>query len=155
MLLGARGLGAGLGPIIGSRLVRGDVGRVLRVCGIAGIAFSICYLATPWSGSIIVTAGLVALAHLGGGSQWTLSTYGLQLRTPDHIRGRVMAGDFAIVTLVMSITGLLAGVVSQQFDVQTTITAFALAAFVAGLVYLRAVQPIIRGLAAASSSDPA
>lgn len=155
LLLGARGLGAGLGPLIAARFVGGDVARVLRVCGLAGIAFSICYLGTPWTGSLLLSAVLVALAHLGGGSQWTLSTYGLQLRTPDHIRGRVMAGDFAIVTLVMSITGLLAGVVSQRFGVQTTITAFSLAAFVAGLLYVRAVQPIVRGLQAASSTDRA
>lgn len=155
LLLGARGLGAGLGPIIGARFARGDLAKVLRVCGLAGIAFSICYLGVPWTGSMALTALLVTLAHLGGGSQWTLSTYGLQLRTPDHIRGRVMAGDFAIVTLVMSITGLLAGVVSQRFSVETTITVFSLAAFVAGLLYVRAVQPIVRGLQAASSTDRA
>ena len=155
LLLGARGLGAGLGPLLASRFARGDLARVLRFCGLAGMAFSVCYLGVPWTGSILITAALVALAHLGGGGQWTLSTYGLQLRTPDHIRGRVMAGDFAIVTLVMSITGLLAGLVSQHFGVQATITAFALAAFVASVVYVRAVAPIVRTLTAASSSDRA
>ena len=53
--------------------------------------------------------GLRHVAHFGGGAQWTLSTYGLQLRVDDAVLGRVMAGDFAIVTLVLSITSVAAG----------------------------------------------
>jgi len=146
LLLAARGVGAGLGPLLAARFTGGNLARVLRVCGWAGIFFSVSYVAGAWSPWIVLAAAFIALGHLGGGSQWTLSTYGLQLRAPDHIRGRVMAGDFAIVTLVMSVSGLAAGGVSEAIGVRWTITAFALAAAAAGAVYVAATRPVIRGL---------
>ena len=147
MLLAARGVGAGLGPLIASRFTQGSISKVLRVCGLAGVGFSVCYVLAAWSPVIYLAALVIAVAHLGGGAQWTLSTYGLQLRTPDHIRGRVMAGDFAIVTLVMSLTGLGAGVLSETVGVQWTITAFAGAAALAGLVYIAQTRHIVQQLA--------
>ena len=146
LLLGARGLGAGLGPLIAARFAKGSVAKVLRICGFAGVAWSISYLAAAWSPVIWLAAIAIAIGHLGGGSQWTLSTYGLQLRTPDHIRGRVMAGDFAIVTLIMSVSGLGAGVLSEAVGVRWTITAFAAVAAVAGFAYINLVRPIVRQL---------
>ena len=146
LLLAGRRVGAGLGPLIASRFTRGSLAKVLRVCGIAGLAFSASYLVAAWSPVIYVAAGVIAIAHLGGGAQWTLSTYGLQMRTPDHIRGRIMAGDFAIVTLVMSVTGLGAGALSEAVGVRWTITAFAGAAAVAGTIYLAATRSVVRHL---------
>ena len=148
ILLGARGLGAGLGPIIAARFTRGKVSKVLQVCGFAGLGFSAFYLGAAWSPLIFLAAGAIAIAHLGGGAQWTLSTYGLQLRAPDAIRGRVMAGDFAIVTLVTSISSLLAGVTSEGLGVRWTITIFSLAAGVASLVYIAMTRGVIAQLAA-------
>ncbi len=146
LLLAARGVGAGFGPLIASRFTQGNLSKVLRICGLAGIGFSVCYIAAAWAPVIFIAAAAIAVAHLGGGAQWTLSTYGLQLRTPDHIRGRVMAGDFAIVTLVMSLTGLGAGVLSEAVGVRWTITAFSGAAAVAGAIYILATRSVIRRL---------
>jgi len=54
-------------------------------------------------------AGLyVFLAHLGGGAQWMLSSFGLQRAAPDHVRGRLMSVDFGLVMLTSSISTLLA-----------------------------------------------
>lgn len=148
LLFGARGVGTGLGPVIAARFTRGDLSKVLRVCGLSGIAFSFCYLIAAWSPMIFVAAAVIAIAHLGGGAQWTLSTYGLQLRTPDYIRGRVMAGDFAIVTLTLSITAMAAGLLSEVAGVRVTITAFAGAAAVAGCAYLVLTRNVIRNIEA-------
>ncbi|MEI8241599.1 MAG: MFS transporter, partial [Actinomycetota bacterium] len=148
MLLGARGLGAGLGPLIASRFTRGKLSKVLRVCGVSGLMLGLFYLGAGWAPTIYVAALFITFAHLGGGAQWMLSTYGLQMRTPDHIRGRVMAGDYAIVTLIMSLSGLLAGVLSEGIGVQWTITALAGAGAVASLVYLQWTKPIIAHLLA-------
>ena len=152
MLLGARGLGAGLGPIIAARFTRGKVSRVLQVCGIAGLSCSFFYLFTGVAPVIYLAALCIALAHLGGGSQWTLSPYGLQLRTPDHIRGRVLAGDFAIVTLVMTLSGLGAGALSSAAGVRPTIITFSLVGGLAGFAYLRYTKPIIARLRAAEEA---
>lgn len=136
LLFGVRGVGTALGPLIASRFTRGDLSKVLRVCGLSGIAFSACYIVAAWSPVIFMAAAFIMLAHLGGGAQWTLSTYGLQLRTPDYIRGRVMAGDYAILTLTLSISAMLAGLLSEVAGVRWTITVFAAFAAVAGFAYL-------------------
>ena len=54
-------------------------------------------------------------AHLGGGAQWSLSTYGLQKVVPDYIRGRVFAFDFALVTLSITLSSLGAGWAAHRF----------------------------------------
>ena len=88
------------------------------------------------SSSVGVAAAWITVAHLGGGAQWTLSTYGLQLRVDDSVLGRVMAGDFAIVTLVLSLTSIGAGALSTAIGVRGAITTFAAAAAIAGTTYL-------------------
>jgi MFS family permease len=135
-LIGARGIGVGLGPLVAMRFARGNIGRILLVCGTAGIAYAALYIGAAWAPTIGICAVLVALAHLGGGSQWTLSTYGLQLRTPDEVRGRVMAGDFAIVTLVISLASIATGLLSEAVGVRMAMTIGAGAAGVAGVAYL-------------------
>jgi hypothetical protein len=96
----------------------------------------VLYVGAAWAPGIIVCAVLVACAHLGGGAQWMMSTYGLQLRSPDSIRGRVLAGDFAIVTLVISIASVVAGLLSEAIGVQWAITCCAGAAGLGGVTYL-------------------
>ena len=147
LLMGARGVGVGLGPLLAAQFTRGRLSKVLRVCGVAGVAYSAFYLAAAWTPILPVAALLIVFGHLGGGSQWTLSSFGLQVRTPDAIRGRVMAGDFAIVTLVISITSLLSGWLAEAVGARWTITVSAAAAGVAGLVYLVATTPVARSLA--------
>ncbi len=136
LLLAARGLGAGLGPFLATRWVRGSVRRVIVLCGWSAIVFSVTYVGAAWAPTLVLAAVCVAIAHLGGGAQWTLSTYGLQLRVDDRILGRVMAGDFAIVTLVLSLTSVGAGALSSVVGVQWAITVFACAAAAAGTTYL-------------------
>ncbi len=135
-LLGARGVGSGLGPILAARLVQKDMAKLLRVCGFAGLGFSISYLSAGLSPSLALAVLCVALAHFGGGAQWTLSTLGLQMEAPDHLRGRVLAGDFALVTLMLSMTSIAAGIVSEAVGVRSTIVVFSCLAAVASMTYL-------------------
>jgi MFS family permease len=88
----------------------------------------------------------VALAHLSGGAQWTLSTLGLQMQSPDHIRGRVLAGDMALVNTMIAFTSLLSGAVSQLLGVRTAIVIFAGVAAVASMLYIAATSSIRRNL---------
>jgi MFS family permease len=125
LLLTARGIGVLLGPLVIQRLARRGVHGVLLACGVASIGYGVFYLgvsASPWIG---VTFVLVMLAHLGGGAQWTLTTYGLNLLTPDELRGRVFAAAFALVTLAMSISLVIAGVLSGIIGPGWTIAAIA------------------------------
>jgi MFS family permease len=140
LLIGIRGVGTGLGPLIAMRYTRGELSKVLTICGFASLAFSGFYFIGAWMPTLWLTAIFVMLAHLGGGAQWTLSSYGLQLRSPDHIRGRILAGDFALVTLMLSLTSALAGLVSEFFGVRQAISGFALAAAIASVIYIRATR---------------
>ncbi len=155
LLIGARGVGSGLGPLIAARYTGGDLAKVLRVCGIASLVFSGCYLLGAWMPALAMTAVFVTIAHLGGGAQWTLSTYGLQVRAPDAMRGRILAGDFALVTLTLSVTSALAGAVSEAFGVRIAISAFAIAAAVSSLVYINATRNLRTALQPRTHAEPA
>ncbi len=125
LLLAARGIGVLLGPLLIQRLVKKGIHGVLLACGVASIVYGTFYLGVavaPWLGLAFV---LVLLAHLGGGAQWTLTTYGLNLLTPDELRGRVFAAAFAIVTLAMSLSLLVAGLLSGLIGPGWTIAAIA------------------------------
>jgi MFS family permease len=109
ILFAARGLGALIGPFLARSLV-GTSDRGLIV-GIAGsfFAFAVGYALLPAAPWLWLAAVTVFVAHLGGGAQWTLSTYGLQRATPDMIRGRVFSFDYGLVTLTIAGSTLLAG----------------------------------------------
>lgn len=142
LLIGVRGVGSGLGPIIGARIAGRDLSKLLRVCGVAGLLFSVCYFCAAMSPVLGVAAVFVALAHLSGGAQWTLSTLGLQMQSPDHVRGRVLAGDMALVNMMIGVTSILAGIASEVFGVRPAIIMFAAAAAIASTIYLYATRSI-------------
>lgn len=155
LLLGARGLGVGLGPLIAARLVGPSLARLLKLCGGAGLAFGVCYLGLSVAPVLAVAAPLTLLAHLGGGAQWTLSTYGLQRRAPDHIRGRILAGDFGIVTLIITASNLAAGGLASVVGVRIAIGSFAVLGLVAASVYLVLTRPVREALALEQAASPA
>ena len=146
LLIGVRGIGSGLGPILGARIAGRDMAKLLKVCGYAGLVFAVCYVGAALSPFIGMAAVFIALAHLSGGAQWTLSTLGLQMESPDHVRGRVMAGDMAMVNTMIGFTSILAGLTSQFIGVRPAIIIFAAAAAIASVVYVIATAGIIRRL---------
>ena len=153
LLLGMRGLGIGLGPIIAARLIGPSLSRLLRLCGLAGLAFGACYLGVSLSPTLAVAALFVFLAHLGGGAQWTLSTYGLQVRAPDEVRGRIIAADFAFVTLILSLTTAGAGALANQVGPRPTIAVYASLGVAAGTAYLALTRRLRRRLRAEETMD--
>jgi MFS family permease len=115
LLFAARGLGAMVGPL----LVRGAVGATPRlraivwVCGAATLSYCAFYAVFPLVGSFALAALLVALAHLGGGAQWSVSTYGLQRETPDQFRGRILSLDYGLATLAIGGSSIAAGLLAD------------------------------------------
>ena len=57
-----------------------------------------------------------------------------------------MAGDYAFVTLVMSVFGMLAGFTSEHVDVRWTLTIFAGAVTVAAIPYIVVTRRLIARL---------
>ncbi|MBW3620283.1 MAG: MFS transporter [Actinobacteria bacterium] len=136
ILLAARGLGALIGPYIGRRLHRDDGRRLVFWCGASIVAYAIAYLFLPFVTGLWVAAGLIVFAHAGGGNQWISSTYGLQLTTPDAVRGRIMSLDFGLATLAMGLSAILAGVIAEFAGLDVAVWTLAAFAFVYGSGWL-------------------
>lgn len=109
ILMAARGVGALVGPFIGRWIAGPDDRHLLAAIALALATFGISYALLGSAPTLLIAAPTVMFAHFGGGAQWALSTYGLQKIVPDHIRGRVFAVDFALITLTIAISSLIAG----------------------------------------------
>ena len=96
LLFAARGLGALLGPFMARSVVGLEDRGLLLGIRASLVVVAVCYALFPVAPTIWLAALLVFGAHLGGGSQWMLSTYGLQRSTPDAIRGRVFSFDYGL-----------------------------------------------------------
>ena len=142
VLFAARGLGALFGPF----LVRSVVGVSERGL-IAGIAasfgiFALSYGLLPLAPILPLAAVAVFAGHLGGGAQWTLSSYGLQRAAPDAIRGRVFSFDYGLVTLTITLSTLVAGFLAERFSpAATTWTMVGLAA-IAAIGWIAFARPV-------------
>lgn len=104
VLYGARGIGAGLGPIA-LRWILGQTPRTLR--GSIGPAYFVVgafYLALAGAQTLPLAALCVLCAHFGGSILWVFSTVLLQMEVPDRFRGRVFSAELALVTLTSSIS---------------------------------------------------
>ena len=143
ILIAARGLGALLGPFIGRAVVRGSGQRLLAVTGLSIVFYGLCYLLLPTAPTLAIATVCIVCAHLGGGAQWTLSTLGLQVTTPDIVRGRVMSTDYGLATLTMGLSSLIAGGLTEVIGLQPTSYAVALVAATAGAVWLWWVRDLI------------
>ena len=135
-LLAMRGAGIVLGPFIARRVARMDIARVLTACGLSALVNGTMYFFVPLAPTLWLVGVLVFCAHLGGGTQWTLSSYGLQISTPDELRGRIFATDFALVTLVMTVSLIVAGVASNQYGPRPVISVLAVINLLWGATYL-------------------
>ena len=116
MLFAARGVGALFGPILGRRVIARDPRYLWGVLGAWMAVFAFGYMAlavTPWAW---LGACVVAVAHLGGGGNWILSSYGLQTMTPDWVRGRVFSVDHMLSTVVIALSQVVAGVLADRVD---------------------------------------
>jgi MFS family permease len=104
VLYGARGVGAGIGPIALRWLVGQQPRTMRRVIGPAFFMVGLFYVGLAGAPSLAIAAISVLFAHFGGSVLWVFSTVLLQLEVPDRFRGRVFAAELALVTLVTSLS---------------------------------------------------
>ncbi|HKN38536.1 MAG TPA: MFS transporter [Acidimicrobiia bacterium] len=129
-------------------------GGILLACGVAGLVYGAGYLVVGTAPVLGVAAAGALLAHLGGGAQWTLSTYGLQAAVPDYIRGRVFAADFALVTVTMSLSLMASGALAEVTGPRPPTLVLAGVSCLWGVAYLTLTRPLRRagGVGAISSA---
>lgn len=152
LLFAARGFGALIGPV----LVRGATGAVptrrgiIIACGVSTLVYCAVYAVFPLAGAFALALVAVVLAHMGGGAQWSLSTYGLQRETPDHLRGRVMALDYGLATLSIGLSSIVAGLLADALDEAHATWWLAGAGSVYGVAWLGWSLGAVRGARGAS-----
>jgi MFS family permease len=153
LLFAARGLGALIGPFL-ARSVVGLSERGLLI-GIAGsfATYAIGYTLMPLSPVLWLAAIFVFIAHLGGGAQWTLSSYGLQRATPDAIRGRIFSFDYGLVTITIALSTLVAGTLAERLPPATTVWTLVGLAAIAACGWLWIARPVIRRAAAPAERE--
>ena len=119
VLYAFRGLGVFLGPFLARRFIGDDdLAGLFWGISISFLVYGASYAVVPWMPTIFLAGVFVLLGHLGGGAQWTLSTYGLQVIVPDHIRGRIFAFDEGFVTLTLAVSATIAGGISNVVDIR-------------------------------------
>jgi MFS family permease len=109
ILFAARGVGALVGPFLARTYAVDDMRRLLRGISFSFVVYLAGYALLPLSPVIWAAAVFVFIGHVGGGAQWTLSSFGLQRTTPDRVRGRVFAVDFGLALAISSVSTLTAG----------------------------------------------
>ena len=119
LLIGARGIGAILGPLFARRITGAAASTTRTLIAFSGAAtmiYCVAYAVLPFSRVLAFAVPLVVLASLMGTAQWTLSTYGLMVTTPDHLRGRVLSIDYAIATLAIGVSSIAGGLLANAYD---------------------------------------
>ena len=109
ILLGGRGLGALVGPLIAARWA-GNHDRRLRLGILLGyLTIAAGYVSLGASRSVWMAAMCALVAHAGGSTVWVFSTTLLQLHTEDRFRGRVFAADLGLGSFTFAVTAYAAG----------------------------------------------
>jgi MFS family permease len=109
LLLGARGLGALLGPLLAASWA-GHWKHRLEVAIVWGyLAAAVGYTLLGVSGHLWQACLCVALAHFGSSIVWVFSTTLLQMQSDDKFRGRVFAADLGLSMFTIAAGAYLAG----------------------------------------------
>jgi len=154
ILMGGRGLGALIGPFLGRWIAGRDDRRLFPAIGLALAVFGASYLVFGLAPTLGVAFVTVIFAHLGGGAQWSLSTYGLQRIVPDFIRGRIFSFDFALITLSLAISSTVAGWAADRFGPRVAASTAGAVALLWAIVWWIATRDIRRSPGLEGRDEP-
>jgi len=141
ILLGGRGIGALVGPLIAARWA-GQNDRRLSFGILLGYLTIACgYVVLGVSRSVWMAAACAMLAHAGGSTVWVFSTTLLQLHSEDRFRGRVFAADLGLGSLSFAVTAYLCGrFLDAGFSARTVATSTGLAMLIPAAILTLAVR---------------
>lgn len=109
ILLGGRGLGALVGPLVSARWA-GQNDHRLRLGILFGyLTVALGYTLLGVSHTVWMAAACAMVAHAGGSTVWVFSTTLLQLHTEDRFRGRVFAADLGLGSFTFAVTAYACG----------------------------------------------
>lgn len=135
VLWGARGLGVVIGPFLVRRLFAPNDRTLLGLIGWAMVFWGVGYLGVAFAPTLAIASLAAGVGHMGGGCQWTFSSYGLQLLTEDQFRGRIFGFDFALVTLSMAVSTLVVGWAAEQIPIRPLLSILAVVGIIFGTAW--------------------
>ena len=146
------GLGTGFGPLL-MRKWLGDVAyRMVWGIGIGFFLLAVGILGLSAAPTLWLFSVATLVRTVGSGALWVFSAALLQTLVPDHIRGRVFAFEFALLTLTQSLSTFGAGFLQDSWGmtVQQTTAVFGwlgVVMFAGWLFFLFVFSPQLRNLA--------
>jgi len=142
ILYAARGIGTGIGPVLGRRLFKKESSWIYAM-GLCMVFGGVMYAFVSTAEALLWMSILVILAHVASGSNWVMSTVLLQRRAPDSFRGRVFSTEWLLFTLAQSVSVTLAALILefQILDIRQTILMFSILLISVGLFWLFRVVP--------------
>ena len=143
LLMGARGVGALVGPLVGGYWA-GSIIRRQRTGILFGfLCTGLGYVLLSVSPNLLAGIACVILAHAGGAVIWVFTTTMLQTQAEDRFRGRVFAADFAFLVLAMAASTYIAGIaVDNGWDIRTVSRTVGLLALVPALLWALVAMPL-------------
>ena len=102
ILLGGRGLGAMIGPLVVARWASRHDRRLQLGILFGYLTVAVGYGVLGSAPTVWTAAACAMLAHAGGSTVWVFSTTLLQLHTEDRFRGRVFAADLGLSMLTIA-----------------------------------------------------
>lgn len=113
LLYAARGLGAGVGPVLAQRWGGASERFLQRAIAPAFLVTALGYALNAVAPTLLLASLAIIVAHMGGATQWVYSTALIQMRVPDRLMGRVFAIEFVALTLMTSVSSYLLGLAND------------------------------------------
>ncbi|MFE2309236.1 MFS transporter [Streptomyces sp. NPDC059411] len=140
----AQGVGAVLGPFVGRRLAGGSQHRRFYVTSGGLAVFGAGYLALAQADHLVLGMAAAAVGHVGVGACGILSLNGLQVASPDHIRGRIMVLAFGLAMGLQGVSALAIGPLAAAFGMATATRVFGVLAVVWATVWMMRLESSLR-----------
>jgi MFS family permease len=117
VLYAARGLGAGIGPILARAWLGQRPEQMRRAIVPSYLLVAVFYLMLSWAPDIGWASLAIVGSHAAGSVLWVFSTVLLQLSVPDRFRGRVFSAELALLMIVSAISSYACGFALDRYSV--------------------------------------
>jgi len=136
-LLGARGLGALIGPVLAAPWAQQRLPRLRLGVLLGFFVYGAGYLALGFLRHAPAAYAVVVLSHTGGAMVWVFSTTMLQLMSDDKFRGRVFSAELSFCTVMLAATAYAAGfAIDRGIDVRVVAMATGALTIFSALLWL-------------------
>ena len=109
LLIGARGMGALVGPLVSARWAAHRQNRLRLGILFGFLAVGVGYGILSGAGSLATACFWVLLAHCGGSTVWVFGTTLLQMNVEDRFRGRVFSAELGLSMITLALGAYLTG----------------------------------------------